>query len=139
MIGRFSLGLLVLSSSLLFGQVSESKLSPARAQFPGAPPPAYLAASPLDIDGSDQTDALTDGLLILRYLFGFQADSLVQGALTPGCSRSNPYDVLAYLQSLTCLDVDGNGKLDALTDGLLILRYLFGFVGDSLVQGAMAP
>jgi hypothetical protein len=36
------------------------------------------------------------------------------------------------------LDADGNGKVTGLTDGLLILRYLFGFTGDQLAQGALA-
>lgn len=35
------------------------------------------------------------------------------------------------------LDVDGNGNVTALTDGLLILRSMFGFTGDSLIQGAV--
>ena len=30
------------------------------------------------------------------------------------------------------LDVDGNGKTEPLTDGLLIIRYLFGFTGEAL-------
>ena len=37
------------------------------------------------------------------------------------------------------LDVDANGKTEALTDGLLIIRRLFGFEGASLVSGAISP
>ena len=37
------------------------------------------------------------------------------------------------------LDVDGNGKADALTDGLLIERFLFGFTDETLVNGAVDP
>ena len=36
------------------------------------------------------------------------------------------------------IDVDGNGKIDALTDGLLILRYLFGLDGDPLIKDVVA-
>ena len=36
-------------------------------------------------------------------------------------------------------DVDGNGLVEPLTDGLLTLRYLFGFRGATLVNGAVAP
>ena len=36
------------------------------------------------------------------------------------------------------LDIDGNGKAEPLTDGLLVIRYLFGFSGESLIQGAVA-
>ena len=35
------------------------------------------------------------------------------------------------------LDIDGNGELDALTDGLLILRSMFELSGDQLTQGAI--
>lgn len=36
------------------------------------------------------------------------------------------------------LDFDGNGHVDALSDGLLLLREAFGLVGDALVSGAIA-
>ena len=35
------------------------------------------------------------------------------------------------------LDVDGNGAVDALTDTLLALRYVFGFRGNTLITGAV--
>ncbi len=35
------------------------------------------------------------------------------------------------------LDVDGDGALAPLTDGLLLLRYLFGFSGATLTTGAL--
>ena len=31
------------------------------------------------------------------------------------------------------IDIDGDGKVDALTDGLLLLRYMFGLSGSSRV------
>jgi hypothetical protein len=37
------------------------------------------------------------------------------------------------------LDIDGNGQADASTDGLLIIRYLFGLRGASLIAGAVGP
>ena len=39
---------------------------------------------------------------------------------------------------LATLDVDGDGTVGALTDGLLVLRYLFGFTGPTLTSGAVA-
>jgi hypothetical protein len=36
-------------------------------------------------------------------------------------------------------DIDGDGTIDALTDGILILRYLFGLEGQMLVDGVVAP
>ena len=35
------------------------------------------------------------------------------------------------------IDVDGDGYVEPLTDGLLIIRYLLGFSGDSLIDGAV--
>jgi hypothetical protein len=35
-------------------------------------------------------------------------------------------------------DMDANGEADALTDGLLMLRYSFGLSGDALTSGAIA-
>ena len=34
-------------------------------------------------------------------------------------------------------DIDGNGQIDAATDGLLVLRYLLGMRGATLVNGAL--
>ena len=36
------------------------------------------------------------------------------------------------------LDIDGDANIDALTDGLLVLRYLFGLRGNTLVVGVIA-
>lgn len=35
-------------------------------------------------------------------------------------------------------DLDGNNKADALTDGMLLIRYTFGLRGASLTDGAIA-
>src|SRR5579862_6601793 len=37
------------------------------------------------------------------------------------------------------LDVDANAAVDALTDGLIVIRYLFGMSGPSLIDGAIGP
>ena len=54
----------------------------------------------LDIDGNGETEALTDGLLILRYLFGFTGATLVTGAVGTGCIRCDAPAIEAYLSSL---------------------------------------
>jgi len=93
----------------------------------------------LDIDQNGIIDALTDGILILRYLFGSRGENLTQNAIGPGALRTDPTAIVAYLEQLrdSLLDVDGNGLADALTDGILIIRYLFGIRGDALVDGAI--
>ena len=93
----------------------------------------------LDVDDDGKTEALTDGLLVIRYLFGFSGESLVAGAVSNDAARSKAADIEAYLKADEIqLDVDGDGEVTALTDGLLIIRSLFGFSGNSLSAGAIA-
>ena len=62
------------------------------------------------------------------------------GAVGPGAARGSPPEIEAYLDLLrSTLDVDGDGTSDALTDGLLILRYMLGLRGDALIAGAVGP
>ena len=91
-----------------------------------------------DVDGNGNLDALTDGILYLRYLFGFTGEALIRDSLADDATRTEAAEVLAYLESISDqLDVDGNGEIDALTDGILYLRYLFGFRGEDLTSGAV--
>ena len=100
--------------------------------------PAAIGARTLDVDGNGPYDALTDGLLVIRYLFGLVGSPLTQDALGDGAQRDNADAVLGYLADVRPrLDVDGNGAADALTDGLMILRYLFNLRGTALIQDAI--
>jgi hypothetical protein len=55
----------------------------------------------LDVDGNGQLTALTDGLLVLRFLFGFSGVTLTSGAVGPGCTRCDSAAIVPYLQGLT--------------------------------------
>jgi len=93
------------------------------------------ASSNLDVDANGTADALTDGILALRFLFLFTGETLVSGnVVASDCVRCAAAEIEGFLQGLM-LDVDGNGTADALTDGILILRYLFQFRGETLVAG----
>ena len=93
----------------------------------------------IDIDGNGQYDALTDGLLLLRGMFGLTGDALVAGAVASDAIYVESVDIESQIATLgDRLDIDGNGQVDALTDGLLILRYLFGLEGDALIKGVIA-
>ena len=89
----------------------------------------------LDIDGNNQVDALTDGLLIIRSLFGLTGDAVTTGAIGPLASRPTWPDIQPYINAT--LDIDGNGSADAMTDGLLILRAMFGLTGAAVTDGAV--
>jgi hypothetical protein len=77
-------------------------------------------------------------VLVLRWLFELRGTSLTIGAVGSGCTRCNAAAIEPYLDSLgLVLDADGNGVASPLTDGLLILRFLFGFEGNTLTTGAV--
>ena len=69
----------------------------------------------LDVDEDGETKPLTDGLLIIRYLFGFQGQSLVSGAVGPDSDLSDS-DIAANLQALEGDDAfggtDDGGSVD---------------------------
>lgn len=92
----------------------------------------------LDIDGDGSVTPLTDGLLILRYQFGFRGDALINNAISSAATRQSATEIEGILaKGSTYLDVDGNGSVTPLTDGLLLLRYLFGFRDDALINNAV--
>ncbi len=93
----------------------------------------------LNIDGSTSiADALTDGLLILRYMFGLSGAALTNNTVPTDCIFCDATAISNRLDNLqTELDIDGNGTNDALTDGLLIVRYLFGLRGNALTLDAV--
>lgn len=92
----------------------------------------------LDIDLVNSCDALTDGLLAIRYMFGLTGSALTNSAVGPGAARVTPTQIGDYLFDIKpILDIDGNGQVDALTDGLLALRYMFGLRGASLIGNAI--
>ena len=57
-----------------------------------------LSDSQLDIDGDGDSKPLTDGLLFIRYLFGFSGDSLISGAIGDGAERDTADEVEAYIE-----------------------------------------
>ena len=91
-----------------------------------------------DLDANGQTDALTDGLILLRYAFGLTGDTITNNAV----ATDSPLTTLEIQNNLEQVeayaDVDGNGEVDALTDGLMVLRFLFGIADESLVKDAVS-
>jgi len=98
-----------------------------------------IPSGSLDIDGNEDYDALTDGLLLLRGMFGLDGSALVTGTIASDAAYTESVDIESRIATLGDLaDIDGNGEIDALTDGLLTLRYLFGLQGDTLINGVVA-
>ena len=94
----------------------------------------------LDIDGNGSAAALSDGLFVMRWAFGLGDLALVGSAVEEGCTRCDAAAMEAYLASIAdLLDIDGDGRILPLRDGLLMLRWLFGARGDALVGGLVTP
>ena len=121
-------GYLFLPSILFAGVLSANSLETA------------YSSGNLDIDGNGQYDALTDGLLVLRSTFEISGDSLIAGVLADDAAYTDADEIEARILSLgNKLDIDANGDVDALTDGLLVLRYLFEIRGEPLISGVLSP
>jgi hypothetical protein len=90
-----------------------------------------------DIDQNNSVDALTDGLLLMRYAFGLRGDSLTENVI----SSDSLIDKAAVEQNIEqimhLVDINDDGTFDALTDALILLRYLFGVSGNGLVDEEM--
>ena len=114
--------------------IATQTLEPAAIMVPAGALPS------LDVDLNGQADALSDGILIIRHLFGFTGTALTDGVVDPVGQRTDPIAIQSYLNSIiTALDVDLNQNADALSDGIVIIRSLFGFSGNALTDGAIDP
>ena len=82
--------------------------------------------------------------MVIRKLFGsaFAGDDLTAKAISANATRGTT-EVHEYIQSgvdSLMLDVDGDGKVTAFGDGLMVIRKLFGsaFAGDALTAKAIS-
>jgi hypothetical protein len=112
--------------------------------FGGGEIRGFLTLEPsLDVDVSNtqtQYHSLTDGLIMLRYMLTITGTPLVSGALGTTATRTDPDQIKTFLDATKlAYDIDGNGNVDAATDGVLIVRYLMGIRDDALVAGALGP
>ena len=75
-------------------------LYPLTPQGDESPNTDFESSAVLDIDADGNVDALTDGLVILRYLFGLRGQSLINNAISENATRKEATDIEAYIQSL---------------------------------------
>ena len=90
-----------------------------------------------DFNSDNAQDSSKDGVLVIRHLFGLTDESLVKD-LSQSVTDSTSISVKINALDIK-LDIDGNGAVDALTDGILLYRYLDGHRGQSLTRGVIAP
>jgi hypothetical protein len=102
-----------------------------------APVSAAPVACNFDFDGTNGARSHTDGLLATRYLGSRRGNSLTtaakQGSLNNAAIERN----VGAQYGARHLDIDGNGVIDAATDGLLLTRALLGFKDNALTDGAL--
>jgi hypothetical protein len=55
--------------------------------------------SVFDIDQNNTFDALTDGLILLRYAFGLRGDNLINGAIASDANRTSASEIEGHIQS----------------------------------------
>ncbi|MEO6596703.1 MAG: hypothetical protein ABIP94_18305 [Planctomycetota bacterium] len=89
----------------------------------------------LDLDGNTVIDPLTDGLMLIRIMLGMTGNVVTTGVLGANAQRST-YAAIAPFVNLAALDIDGDGSTQAATDGLMILRAMFGLTGTAVTSGA---
>ena len=98
-----------------------------------------LPVCSLDVDADGKVNALTDGLLIVRYMLGLSGGALTNGIFASGGGTDFGGIVtrLGVLGSNSWLDMDGNGEVKAESDGILLLRAMFGLTGNAVTENAL--
>ncbi len=92
----------------------------------------------LDVDGDGSAKALTDGALMARLLSFVHDEGLIAASVGSGSIRTSARDIETRLMDMSpLLDIAGNGRIDAATDGVLLLRYLLGLRGEALIANAL--
>lgn len=90
----------------------------------------------LDLDGNGRVDALTDGLLLVRAMLGLTGSAVTSGAIGSGAVRQTWAQIQPAVR-LAAFDVDGNQATTAATDGVLLVRAMFGMTGTGVTTGAV--
>lgn len=88
----------------------------------------------LDIDGNQVISPTTDGLMLLRVMLGLSGTAVTTGATISGAPRTSWEQISPYVH-LAALNLDGSGNTSAATDGVLLLRAMFGLTGTAVTNG----
>lgn len=93
----------------------------------------------LDVDGNQSLSATTDGLMLLRAMLGLTGTAVTAGATVVGAPRTTWAQIAPFVH-LAALNLDGTGNTLASTDGVLLLRAMFGMTGTAATNGiTLAP
>ena len=94
-----------------------------------------------DVNGDGKVDIAGDGIFVLKALFGMNQESDYVSLAHACADLSYPQSLSKIQSAKTSLDwdLDGDGSVLPLTDGLLMLRMMLGIYGQALVAGATNP
>ncbi len=81
----------------------------------------------------------SDGAMIMRFLRGLTGDAISGAGIPPDALVNATGIAKGVAHRKPLFDVDGNGVVDAATDGMLMLRYIAGFRDAALVANAIGP
>jgi hypothetical protein len=97
-----------------------------------------LRACSLDVDGDGVVRSYVDGLLILRNMLGLSGASFTNGmSFAAGATRTTEASIKGFIGTQR-FDIDGSsGPDNAATDGVLMLRAILGFTGDTVTASAI--
>ena len=92
-----------------------------------------------DIDNNSAFTGTTDGALLMRYLRGATATALTANVLGP-LAMNDANAIAQHIEANKAKwDVDGDGFVQAESDGIIIARYAMGFRGVALTDNLNAP
>lgn len=99
----------------------------------------FVPACTLDIDKDQQVLTASDGVLLLRAMFGFQGQAFSSGmsGLSSAAAIEAAYQRVHVPSQALLLDVDGDGAVNPMTDGLILVRAMLGLSGAALVADAL--
>ena len=110
---------------------------------------SYAAGATCNVDAdNDGAFDLRDAQLMLRRFAGFSGAAITEGTSAPRvcATRLAGTDVATFIDAQSAatvankgLDIDGDGKVLASTDGLMLLRVALGLTGNAVVANATAP
>jgi Metallo-peptidase family M12 len=96
-------------------------------------PPALMNVD--DSSAPDVYSGTTDGMLLLRYLFGLRNSGLTDNINATSPQRDAAQIATHIATNLARFDIDGDGAVRATTDGVMVLRRLLGLSGNALTSG----
>jgi serine protease len=105
------------------------------------------ASCNLDVNGDRFFDR-ADAILALRRMLGFSVDALTADITHRACAtRTSGMDTASFVDAQSAVnagdgsrayDLDGDGEVRAVTDGLLLLRVALGISGGAATSGVIA-